>query len=383
MDLNTTERMRPFMNESDPDLLSAWQFHLPSELIADRPAPRRDDARLLIVDRQRQQIRHSHVRLLPELLQRGDLLVFNNTKVLPARLFGIRTATGGRWEGLYVEQTSAGDWVLMCDTRGKLQPGETITVIPAARWAEQQTRPAVSPGDTCCSLVLTLHLLARGPDRTWIARPESQRSPAALLEDFGSLPLPPYINRKVADQSDNERYQTTFAAEPGAIAAPTAGLHFTPELLNECTAAGIQRTEVTLHVGPGTFRPVTAERLSDHQMHEEWCRLPTSAVQAIRGKDEGGRLIAVGTTSVRTLESAALLSNDYPDTWEGRTKLFIRPGFQFQAVQGLITNFHLPGSTLIVLVAALAGRELILEAYREAIAERYRFYSYGDAMLIV
>ena len=259
--------MRPFMNELDPDLLSAWQFDLPSELIADRPAPRRDDARLLIVDRQRQQIRHSHVRLLPQLLQRGDLLVFNNTTGLPARLFGIRTATGGRWEGLYVEQTLDGDWVLMCDTRGKLQPGETITVIPAARWAEQQTRPAVSPGETCCSLVLTLHLLARGPEGTWIARPESQRSPAALLEDFGSLPLPPYMKRKVADESDNERYQTTFAAEPGAIAAPTAGLHFTPELLNECTAVGVQRTEVTLHVSQGTFRPVTAERLSDHQMH--------------------------------------------------------------------------------------------------------------------
>ncbi|MEY3174017.1 MAG: S-adenosylmethionine:tRNA ribosyltransferase-isomerase [Planctomycetota bacterium] len=371
------------MNHPDPDLLSAWQFDLPPELIADRPAPRREDARLLVVDRRQQQIRHAHVRELPGLLECGDLLVFNNTKVLPARLFGIRTATGGRWEGLYIEQTATGDWVLMCDTRGKLQPGETITVIPAARWAEQQARPAVSPGSSCCSLSLTLQLLDRGPDGTWIARPESQRSPAALLEDFGSLPLPPYMKRKVADQSDNERYQTTFAAEPGAIAAPTAGLHFTPELLGQCASAGIHRTEVTLHVGPGTFRPVTAERLSEHQMHEEWCRLPQTAVSAIRSKPPNGRLIAVGTTSVRTLESAALADNEFPVAWEGRTKLFIRPGFNFQAVQGLITNFHLPGSTLIVLVAALAGRELILEAYRQAIAERYRFYSYGDAMLIL
>lgn len=375
--------VRPFMNQPDPDLLSAWQFELPTELIADRPAARRDDARLLVVDRRQQQIRHSSVRELPQLLAAGDLLVFNNTKVLPARLFGFRTATGGRWEGLYIEQTPDGDWVLMCETRGRLQPGETITVVPAAKWAEQQAQPAVTPGSTCCSMVLTLQLVARGSDGTWTARPESRRSPAALLDDFGSLPLPPYMKRKVADQSDVERYQTTFAAEPGAIAAPTAGLHFTPELLNACAAAGIARTEVTLHVGPGTFKPVTAERLSEHQMHEEWCRLPATAVEAIRGKMTGGRLIAVGTTSVRTLESAALSSPDFPSAWEGRTSLFIRPGFRFQAVEGLITNFHLPGSTLIVLVAALAGRELILEAYRQAIAERYRFYSYGDAMLIL
>jgi len=371
------------MNESDPDLLSAWQFDLPPELIADRPAPRRDDARLLVVDRHQQLIRHSSVRELPQLLAAGDLLVFNNTKVLPARLFGVRTSTGGRWEGLYIEQTQDGDWILMCETRGKLRPGESITVIPAAKWAAQQAHPTVTPGSTCCSLVLTLLLRERRPDGTWIARPESHRSPAALLEDFGSLPLPPYMKRRVADQSDADRYQTTFATEPGAIAAPTAGLHFTPELLNACTSAGITRTEVTLHVGPGTFRPVTAERLSEHRMHEEWCRLPGTAVEAIRCKAPGGRLIAVGTTSVRTLESAALASDDFPAPWEGRTDLFIRPGFKFRAIQGLITNFHLPGSTLLVLVAALAGRELILEAYRQAIAERYRFYSYGDAMLIL
>ncbi|MFM7057976.1 MAG: tRNA preQ1(34) S-adenosylmethionine ribosyltransferase-isomerase QueA [Planctomycetota bacterium] len=371
------------MNNSDPDLLSAWQFDLPPELIADRPAPRRDDARLLVVDRQRQQIQHASVRDLPQLLTAGDLLVFNNTKVLPARLFGIRSATGGRWEGLYIEQTPDRDWILMCDTRGKLQPGETITVIPATAWAAQQDRPTVTPGSTCCSLVLTLRLLTRRSDGTWIARPESQRSAASLLENFGSLPLPPYMKRKVADQQDADRYQTTFATEPGAIAAPTAGLHFTPELLNACTSAGIARTEVTLHVGPGTFRPVTAERLSEHQMHEEWCRLPATAADAIRGKTSSGRIVAVGTTSVRTLESAALASLNFPATWEGRTQLFIRPGFKFQAIHGLITNFHLPGSTLIVLVAALAGRDLILEAYRQAIAARYRFYSYGDAMLIL
>jgi S-adenosylmethionine:tRNA ribosyltransferase-isomerase len=371
------------MNQPDLDLLSAWQFELPAELIADRPAVRRDDSRLLVVDRSRGEIRHAWVRDLPELLRAGDLLVFNNTKVLPARLFGVRTATGGRWEGLYIEQDTEGVWSLMCETRGRLQPGETITVIPASRWARLQQAPAVSPGEACCGLSLQLELLARGADGTWLARPQSSRSTAALLEEFGSLPLPPYMKRKVADEQDVERYQTAFAAEPGAVAAPTAGLHFSPELLDRCGAAGIGRTEVTLHVGPGTFRPVTADRLSEHQMHEEWCRLSAGAVEAIRGRSGGGRLVAVGTTSVRTLESAARCGVEFPAAWEGRTSLFIRPGFEFRAVQGLITNFHLPGSTLIVLVAAFAGFELIMEAYRQAIAERYRFYSYGDAMLIV
>jgi S-adenosylmethionine:tRNA ribosyltransferase-isomerase len=371
------------MNQPDLDLLSAWQFELPAELIADRPAARRDDSRLLVVDRVQGEIRHAQVRELPQILASGDLLVFNNTKVLPARLFGMRASTGGRWEGLYIEQSADGVWSLLCETRGKLQPGELITVIPAARWARLQQDPALSPAEACCGLSLQLELLSRNADGIWQARPQSNRSTASLLEEFGSLPLPPYMKRKMADEQDAERYQTAFAAEPGAVAAPTAGLHFTPELLERCGAAGIGRTEVTLHVGPGTFRPVTADRLSEHQMHEEWCRLAAGAVESIRRRPAGGRVIAVGTTSVRTLESAARCGMEFPAAWEGRTSLFIRPGFEFRAVQGLLTNFHLPGSTLIVLVAAFAGFELIMEAYRQAIAERYRFYSYGDAMLII
>lgn len=368
------------MSSPDPDLLSTWQFELPPELIASRPPAERDDSRLLVVDRDRQSIIHSSIRELPSWLKAGDLLVFNNTRVLPARLFGFRTATQGRWEGLYVEQASDGHWLMMCETRGRLVPGETITVIPAAEWtvaSEAGFRTGYSS-----SLLLTLQ--ARDAEGQWIVRPESPGSSVELLEQFGSLPLPPYMGRKLADKDDSIRYQTTFAAEPGAVAAPTAGLHFNDRLLAQCAAAGIDRSEVTLHVGPGTFRPVTSERLSEHRMHEEWCRLPQSCVTAIRkARERKGRVVAVGTTCVRTLESAAIASAEFPAPWEGRTSLFIRPGFSFRAIDCLLTNFHLPGSTLLVLVSAMTGYELLMEAYRQAVAERYRFFSYGDAMLIL
>lgn len=368
------------MSSPDPDLLSTWQFELPPELIASRPAAERDDSRLLVVDRNRQAIIHSSIRELPSWLKAGDLLVFNNTRVLPARLFGFRTATQGRWEGLYVEQTSDGHWLMMCETRGRLVPGETITVIPAAEW----TAASEAGFQAGYSRSLLLTLQSRDAEGQWIVRPESHGSSVELLEQFGSLPLPPYMGRKLADKDDSVRYQTTFAAEPGAVAAPTAGLHFNERLLAQCAAAGIVRSEVTLHVGPGTFRPVTSERLSEHRMHEEWCRLPESCVSAIReARQRRGRVIAVGTTCVRTLESAAMSSSEFPAPWEGRTSLFIRPGFSFRAIDCLLTNFHLPGSTLLVLVSALTGYELLMEAYRQAVAERYRFFSYGDAMLIL
>ena len=374
------------MNPLDLELLSSWQFELPAELIASRPAETRDGARLLVVDRQTASITHARIRDLPELLRPNDLLVFNNTKVLPARLFGYRTATGGRWEGLYVEEVSPQHWHILSDTRGRLQPGETITVHPAYGdgSGNDLNRGA---GDSQGPENLVLTLIEKREDGGWIAAPNSSAPALELLEQFGSLPLPPYMGRKLADQDDQKRYQTQFASEPGAVAAPTAGLHFTESLLEECRSRGIQKAELTLHVGIGTFRPVVAERLADHKMHEEWCRLPSDTCdRVIQTRQRPGRVIAVGTTSVRTLESAAqatMGSGNLLQPWQGRTNLFIQPGYRFAAVDCLLTNFHLPGSTLLVLVAAMAGYDLIMEAYRQAISERYRFYSYGDAMLIV
>jgi S-adenosylmethionine:tRNA ribosyltransferase-isomerase len=232
------------------------------------------------------------------------------------------------------------------------------------------------------SLLLTL--VEKRDDGGWIVAPASDISAVDLLEEFGSLPLPPYMGRKLADAEDRERYQTHFASVPGAVAAPTAGLHFTSGLLDECRSSGVRTAELTLHVGIGTFRPVSVSNLAEHRMHEEWCRLPQETSAAVaEAKQHRGRVVAVGTTSIRTLESAAAAAGIPLTSWQGRTSLFIQPGFQFQVVDCLLTNFHLPGSTLLVLVAALAGYDLIMEAYRQAIAERYRFYSYGDAMLIV
>lgn len=374
------------MNPPDLELLSSWQFELPADLIASRPAETRDGARLLVVDRQKASINHARIRDLPELLRPNDLLVFNNTKVLPARLFGFRTATRGRWEGLYVEEVSPQRWHILSDTRGRLQPGETITVHPAyGHGSGNELTHGAGDSEGSTSLVLTL--IEKREDGGWIAAPNIAVPAVELLEQFGSLPLPPYMGRKLADQDDRQRYQTQFASEPGAVAAPTAGLHFTESLLEQCRCRGIQKAELTLHVGIGTFRPVVAERLNEHKMHEEWCRLPPETCDMIhQTRQSQGRVVAVGTTSIRTLESAALATKDFGDSlhpWQGRTNLFIQPGYNFQAVDCLLTNFHLPGSTLLVLVAAMAGYDLIMEAYRQAIAERYRFYSYGDAMLIV
>lgn len=374
------------MNRPDLELLSSWQFELPAELIASRPAETRDGARLLVVDRGKATISHARIRDLPELLRPNDLLVFNNTKVLPARLFGFRTSTGGRWEGLYVEEVASGQWHILSDTRGRLQPGETITVQPA--YADGfQGEPRIHEGAVRASGNLILTLIEKREDGGWIAAPDSSTPAVELLEQFGSLPLPPYMGRKLADQDDRQRYQTQFASEPGAVAAPTAGLHFTESLLEQCRSRGIQKAELTLHVGIGTFRPVVAERLNEHKMHEEWCRLPPETCDMIdQTRQRQGRVVAVGTTSIRTLESAAqatMGSGGPLQPWQGRTSLFIQPGYNFQAVDCLLTNFHLPGSTLLVLVAAMAGYDLIMEAYRQAIADRYRFYSYGDAMLIV
>lgn len=366
------------MSPSDPDQLSTWQFELPPELIASRPAARRDDSRLLVVDREQGTIQHANIRELPAFMDPGDLLIFNNTKVLPARLFGFRTATNGRWEGLFVEQSALGQWIILCDTRGRLQPGETITVVRAY---DQQLETA-GPPHMQSGRTLLLTLEHKRDDGSWEAMVSDLRPPFEILTEYGSLPLPPYMGRKLADADDQIRYQTAYASQPGAVAAPTAGLHFSPELLQKCRDRGLSSAEVTLHVGIGTFRPVTTERLSEHRMHDEWCRLPSDTCDALAAtKSTGHHVLAVGTTTVRTLESAyAACGRTEP--WDGRTQLFIRPGYQFQVIDRLLTNFHLPGSTLVVLVAALAGYELTMEAYRKAIEARYRFYSYGDAMLI-
>jgi S-adenosylmethionine:tRNA ribosyltransferase-isomerase len=384
----------------DPDArVSAYDYELPPGLIAAHPPAERDAGRLLVVERRSGRLAHRMIRDLPELLRPGDCLVLNDTRVLPARLFGRRTATGGKWEGLFLGLAPDGGWRLIGQTRGRLQPGESITLHPAnqptgadpaaAHGSGSPTaRSAASPpaawddGDSL-ETAFTLQLVVCDGDGVWTARPERAADPLDLLNRFGTLPLPHYLERPLATPEDHERYQTTFARHPGAVAAPTAGLHFTPELLDRCRQRGVASTCVTLHVGLGTFRPIAAEHLDDHRMHSEWCALPAEAAAVLnRTRAAGGRIIAVGTTTVRTLESAALARAPVFHPWSGQTDLFIKPPYAFQAVDALLTNFHLPRSTLLVLVSAFAGRDLILQAYRAAVAERYRFYSYGDAMLI-
>ena len=365
------------------DLLESWQYELPTDLIASRPTPLRDESKLLVVDRTTGQVSHKLIRELPELLQPNDLMVFNNTQVLPARLFGFRTNTGGKWEGLFVREVCPGEWIILSETRGKLLPGETITIVPAYA--------VVSSGESATALLsprcdenMVVRLIEKQPDGSWHVAIPLGESALETLQRYGSLPLPPYMGRRLADETDRDRYQTKFASEPGAVAAPTAGLHFTEELFAACHRRGINRTEVTLHVGIGTFRPVNVANLNDHDMHYEWCRMPQQAADAIQQtRQQGGRVVGVGTTSVRTLESAAIHGNGLATSWEGETNLFIRPGFSFQVIDRLLTNFHLPGSTLIVLVAAFMGYDLTMEVYKKAVEERYRFYSYGDAMLIL
>ncbi len=322
----------------------------------------------MIVDRATGTLRHGLIYDLPDLLAAGDCLVLNDTRVIPARLLGCRVNTGGRWEGLFLEQTESGDWRLMSQCRGKLQPGEHIEI-----------HPAHVPDSTDR---LMLELVSREEDGVWQARPIPDIDPWMALERFGTVPLPPYMRRDLADAEDFERYQTVYARHRGSVAAPTAGLHFTPELLARCAERGIEQANVTLHVGIGTFRPIAAQRLEEHRMHSEWCAVSDETVARLEQTRRGGsRRIAVGTTTARSLESAARSGMLQP--WRGATDLFIRPPYNFRAIDGLLTNFHLPRSTLLVLVSTLAGRELILQAYSEAIRKKYRFFSYGDAMLIV
>lgn len=345
--------------------LDAYDYDLPRELVAQEPLARRTDARLLVVNRAGGEISHRHVRDLPDILRPGDLLVLNDTRVVPARLIGHRTTTGGNWEGLFLSVDQQGLWHLLARGRGKMAIGETITLVNARGKDD-----------------ILLRLVERADGGIWIMHPETDRTTLETLDRVGRVPLPPYIRHGEMVPADRERYQTVYARQPGAVAAPTAGLHFTDELLRRCESAGIGTCYVTLHVGLDTFRPVTAERLVDHPMHREWGELSETAMESvIECRRLGGRIVAVGTTSVRVLETAA--RSEPLAAWRGWTDLFIRPQYKFRLVDALLTNFHLPRTTLLVLVRAFGGDELMRRAYEEAIAQRYRFYSYGDAMLII
>jgi S-adenosylmethionine:tRNA ribosyltransferase-isomerase len=342
-------------------LITEFDFHLPPELIAQEPLPERDASRLLVLDRRRGTVQHRQFRELPDLLDAGDLVVFNRSRVLPARLLGHR-AKGGEAEILLVRDLGEGRWEAMVRPGRHLRPGQRVTI------------------DEDFAVVIETEALA-ADGRRQVRLLSKQRDVAQAIERCGHVPLPPYVRRPDRPE-DRERYQTIYAREPGSIAAPTAGLHFTPALLERLRARGVQTAEVVLHVGPGTFRPVSVPQVEDHRLPPEAYVLPPETAEAAtRARARGGRVVAIGTTSVRTLEASALASGA-PQGGTGETALVIVPGFRFQVVDALVTNFHLPRSSLLLLVSAFAGRERVLAAYAEAVRSGYRFYSYGDAMLV-
>lgn len=339
-----------------------FDFDLPPELIAQEPIEPRDHSRLLVVRREPFALEHRRFFDLPDLLNPGDLLVLNDTRVVHARLVGRRQKTGGRWEGLFLSALGDGSWELLCQTGGRPQLGEIFDALPGP---------------------FSLTLIEKNPEGRWRMRPSESGLAEAILERHGQVPLPPYIRRGVAGLGDAERYQTIFAKNAGAVAAPTAGLHFTPDLFSRLATRGIEKTFVTLHVGLGTFQPIKVDDIRQHPMHAEWGEIGADAVAAIEGcRAAGGKVVAVGTTAVRVLETAAA-NAERLRPWSGETRLFIMPPYKFRAVDALITNFHLPRTTLLLLAAAFARERNLDAAYRTAIAQRYRFYSYGDAMLVI
>jgi len=341
---------------------SSFDFDLPDALIAQEAAEPRDASRLLVVRRGSGMLEHRTFADLPDLLEPGDVLVRNNSRVVPARLVGRREATGGRWEGLFLRPLDGGAWEILAKTRGRPEPGERVAVGPA--------------------LGLTLTLETRLGEGRWKVRPGSDAGISALLDEHGTVPLPPYIRKGVEGAGDRSRYQTVYAAVPGSVAAPTAGLHFTPSVFDRLEGRGVSWVDVTLHVGIGTFRPIEVDRIEDHVLHAEAAELtPEAAATLNRRRLGGGRVVAVGTTSARVLESAA--ANGRFEPFAADTALYLRPGHAFLGVDALLTNFHLPRSSLLVLVSAFAGVDLARHAYREAVRLEYRFYSYGDAMLIL
>ena len=341
------------MNTADFD------FDLPEELIAQTPLEKRDASRLLVVDKETGVFSDQHFDQIIDQLQPGDALVMNNTRVLPARLYGIKPETGGHVELLLLKNTQGDDWEVLAKPAKRLRVGAQISF-----------------GDGRLTATVVDELDHGGR----IVRFAYEGIFLEVLESLGEMPLPPYIHEKLADR---ERYQTVYAKENGSAAAPTAGLHFTKELLEQIAAKGVKLVYLTLHVGLGTFRPVSVDSLDDHEMHSEFYSLSEEAAQTLRQvKAKGGRVIAVGTTSIRTLETIGSKFQGQIQADSGWTNIFIKPGYDWKVVDAFSTNFHLPKSTLVMLVSAFAGRSLTLKAYEHAIAERYRFFSFGDAMFI-
>ena len=345
--------------------LSDFDYELPAELVAQEAARVRDSARLLRLDRATGERSHHHVADLDRLLQPGDVLVVNDTRVVPARLLGRRTPSGGAVECLLLERIDDERWDALVHPGQKLKEGARALFQGSARRLELE--------------VLARHYHGRRTIRLWAADGDVD----AAIDDIGHVPLPPYIKRPDRPV-DHERYQTVYAAARGSVAAPTAGLHFTPALLDRLRTRGVERLTITLHVGYGTFEPVRTEDIDAHRVAAERYVVPETTATAVnRALDEGRRVVAVGTTTTRTLEAVARAHGGRLAPAAGQTDLYIREPFDFRIVGGLLTNFHLPRSSLLLLVCALAGRDAILAAYREAVERRYRFYSYGDAMLIL
>lgn len=353
--------------------IDEFDYNLPEELIAQKPADRRDGSRLLIVHRDDHSLEHKHFFDIIDHLKEGDCLVLNNSKVLPARLFGVKEGTGARIEFLLIKRMEGDIWETMVKPGKRLKPGDSVVF--------------------CTEPLLKAVVRDYGDDGTRIVEFIYEGIFMERLEEVGSMPLPPYIERASEDE-DRDRYQTVYCREEGSVAAPTAGLHFTDEILERAADKGVELAYVTLHVGIGTFRPVKCENIEEHSMHFEEYFIDEEAAEIInRAKREGRRVISVGTTSTRTVESAAYFDektvkkDGTADCWQvkpggGSTGIFIYPGYEFRIIDSLITNFHLPKSTLLMLISALYDRERILEVYEEAIKERYRFFSYGDAMFI-
>ncbi|WP_207368118.1 tRNA preQ1(34) S-adenosylmethionine ribosyltransferase-isomerase QueA [Heyndrickxia coagulans] len=339
--------------------LDLFDYDLPEELIAQTPLKNRSDSRLMVLDKKTGEIEHSVFKNITQYLRPGDCLVLNNTKVLPARLIGIKDETGAKIEVLLLKQLEGDRW-------------ETL-VKPAKR---VKTGTVVRFGDGQLSAVCAEELDHGGRVMDF----QYEGIFYEVLNELGKMPLPPYIKEQLEDQ---DRYQTVYAKEPGSAAAPTAGLHFTEALLKEIEAMGVKIVYITLHVGLGTFRPVNEENIENHDMHAEFYQVSEEAARTITEvKENGGRVVSVGTTSTRTLETVASAHDGKIVASSGWTDIFIYPGYQYKAIDALITNFHLPKSTLIMMVSALAGRENILHAYETAVKEKYRFFSFGDAMLI-
>ena len=336
-----------------------FYYDLPKERIAQTPVEPRDHSRLLVMDRFTGEMEHRHFYDIVDYLRPGDLLVINDSRVLPARLYGVKEDTGAHMELLLLEQKENMVWECLAKPGKKAKPGVKLIF-----------------GDG----LLVGEVMEVKEDGNRMVQFTCDGNFYSVLDQIGQMPLPPYITEKLQDK---ERYQTVYCKELGSAAAPTAGLHFTPELMDKIRAMGVDFASVTLHVGLGTFRPVKAEEVTEHKMHSEHCLLPQeTADKILQTKARGGRVIAVGTTSCRTLESVATFTGQI-QPWEGYTDIFIYPGYEFKVLDGLITNFHLPESTLIMLVSAFAGREHILHAYEEAVKREYRFFSFGDACLFI